>query len=299
MVNTFTVHQSSSTIMISLLKMHGLGNDFVVLDNREGKLPALDWQRIADRHKGVGCDQVVVLEPSAKADIFMRIYNADGSEVESCGNASRCVAWLLASPSSSPWKGEGRGEGQKKQIRIETRAGVIEAQVESADSITMDMGMPRLGWKEIPLKEKKDTLNLRIGKGGLKNPVAVNIGNPHMVFFVSDSDAVPLAELGPALERHPLFPRHANVGVAQVMAKDSIRLRVWERGAGMTLACGTGACAALVAAHRRGLTGRKAIVHLPGGSLHIEWREEDGHVLMTGPAAVSFRGTLEVSAFSV
>ncbi len=261
--------------MITFLKMHGCGNDFVVLDNRDGKLPALNWRLLADRHFGIGCDQVVVMEPSKKADVFMRIFNADGSEVESCGNASRCVAWLVRN---------------KGIVRIETLAGVIEAQVKNQDYITVDMGRPRFGWREIPLGEKKDTLHLRIGKGALKNPVAVNMGNPHMIFFVPDVNAIPFAELGAALERHPLFIKRANVSIAQIEGHNKIILRVWERGAGLTLACGTAACATLAGAHRRRLMERKASVHLPGGVLDIEWREDD-HVLMTGPAATSLRGS--------
>ncbi len=265
--------------------MHGAGNDFVVIDNRKGGLPALDWGKLADRHFGIGCDQVVILQNSDKADVLMRIFNADGGEVESCGNASRCVAWLI-------------GKETGKPVRIHTLAGVIEASIAKDAQVTINMGPPRLDWNEIPLSEPKDTLHLGIASDALKDPVGVNMGNPHMVFFVSDALAVPLATLGPALEHHPLFPERANVGVAQVDAKDKITLHVWERGAGLTLACGTGACAALVAAHRRNLTGRKATVQLPGGVLFIEWRESDNAVLMTGPAAVSFKGEFDPDGFA-
>jgi diaminopimelate epimerase len=268
--------------------MHGLGNDFVVLDNRGGKLPALNWAKIADRHFGIGCDQVVIMETSAKADVFMRIYNADGGEVESCGNASRCVASLIHIEAPA-----------RKAVTIETLAGVIEASFAGDGNVTMDMGAPGLEWEDIPLKEKSDTLHLPIASGALRDPVAVSMGNPHMVFFVDDVSAVPLDALGPELERHPLFPKRANVGVAQVESRDRIRLRVWERGAGLTLACGTGACAALVAAFCRGLTGKKARVTLPGGTLLIEWRGEDNHVLMTGPAAISFEGKFNEKSFTV
>jgi diaminopimelate epimerase len=275
--------------MIPFLKMHGLGNDFVVIDNRKSQWSALNWGKIADRHFGIGCDQVVVLEKSAQADVFMRIFNSDGGEVESCGNASRCVAWMLRSQKP--------GARSQKSVTIETLAGVIEAWVADDARVTIDMGEPRLKWREIPLKEKTDTLHLMITKGPLKDPAAVNIGNPHMVFFIPDVNAVPLHELGSDLETHPLFPTRVNVGVAQVESKDRLALRVWERGAGLTLACGTGACAALVAAHLRGLTGRKAEVRLPGGSLLIEWREDDNHVLMTGPAALSFKGEIDPQGY--
>jgi diaminopimelate epimerase len=176
---------------------------------------------------------------------------------------------------------------------IETLAGIVEAQVRDEHAITIDMGAPRFGWREIPLAERADHRHLKIGQGPLQDPVAVSMGNPHMVFFVPDAAAVPLHELGPELEVHPMFPARANVGVVQVESKDRIALRVWERGAGLTLACGTGACAALVAAHLRGLTGRKAQVKLPGGILLIEWREDDEHLLMTGPAAVTFEGKFD------
>lgn len=262
--------------MIPFLKMHGAGNDFVVLDARKEALPALDWRLLADRNFGIGCDQIVVLEPSRKAAVRMRIINADGSEVNSCGNASRCVGWLLAR------------EGAKNPVTVETAAGIISAEVRG-DQVTVDMGPARLEWHEIPLAHEMDTLHPAIAEGELQNPVAVSMGNPHIVFFVPDAQKVPLAALGPKLERHALLPERANIGVAQIVSEHEIILRVWERGSGLTLACGTGACAALVAAHRRGLTGRKAQVRLPGGALTVEWRQ-DGHVLMTGPAALVFKG---------
>lgn len=275
--------------MIPFLKMHGLGNDFVIFDNRKGGMPALHMEKIANRNFGIGCDQVIVLEKSDKADVFMRIFNADGSEARSCGNASRCVAAFLRS--------EKPGARKIKSFTIETLAGVIEAWVEGDGQVTVNMGAPGLEWSAIPLAQKADTLHLKISAGALADPVAVSMGNPHMVFFVPDAAAVPLGKLGAELEAHPLFPEHANVGVAQVDAKDHITLRVYERGAGLTFACGTGACAALVAAHRRGLAGRKARVALPGGVLHIEWREEDNAVLMTGPATLSFKGELAAEEY--
>ncbi len=265
------------------LKMHGLGNDFVVIDaRREPYAPTeAEVRAIADRKTGVGCDQFIVLEPAGhpEAAAFMRIRNADGSEVGACGNASRCVGWLLLE--------ETGGE----RIVFQTAAGLLEASRADGGLITVDMGPTNLEWTAIPLAQPLDTLHLPIEQGGVSDPVAVNMGNPHCVFFVDDAEAVPLAEIGPGLEHHPLFPERTNVEFASVESPTRIRMRVWERGAGITQACGTGACATAVAAARRGLTERKADVVLDGGTLTIEWRE-DGRVLMTGPIAVSFTGRL-------
>jgi diaminopimelate epimerase len=266
---------------IAFLKMHGLGNDFVVIDARKHAI-ALDEaaaRRIADRRRGVGCDQVIVIEPARNghADAFMRIRNSDGGEVGSCGNATRCVASLLMA------------ESGKKTARLETLAGVLEAEAHG-EAIAVDMGPARFDWRDIPLSEPRDTLHLNLSAGPLKDPCAVSMGNPHAVFFVQDAEAIDLATLGSKLEHDKLFPERANIGVAQVVAPDRIRLRVWERGAGLTLACGTGACAALVAANRRGLAKRAAMLLLDGGALDIEWRD-DGHVIMSGPVATSFTGT--------
>lgn len=269
---------------LSFIKMHGLGNDFVVFDARR-EPPRLDTaavRRIADRRLGVGCDQLIVIEPSSKADAFMRIYNADGGEVGACGNATRCVAHLLM------------GESGAEAATIETVAGLLRAGARNDGAVEVDMGPARLDWREIPLAEARDTLHLGIGAGALQDPVGVNVGNPHAVFFVGDAEAVALADLGPGLEHHPLFPERANIEAATVIAPDRIRLRVWERGAGITQACGTGACATLVAAARRGLTGRSATVILDGGALDIAWAD-DNHVLMSGPVATSFTGTLDPS----
>ena len=266
------------------IKMHGLGNDFVVLDRRAGGR-ALDGARaraVADRHVGVGCDQVIVIEPSETgvADAAMRIFNADGSEVAACGNATRCVAALLFR------------ERNTDHVTIETGAGLLDAAAAPGGLITVDMGPARTAWQEIPVAEALDTLHMGIAEGALRDPVGVNMGNPHAVFFVDDVAKIPLDKIGPKLERHRLFPERANIGVAQILSKERLRLRVWERGAGITLACGTGACAAVVAAHRRNLTGRKVEVLVDGGTLLIEWAD-DGHVLMTGPAATSFTGDLD------
>ena len=263
---------------VPFIKMHGLGNDFVVLDARAAPLPgAMTPARaaaLAHRHTGIGCDQLIVLEPSTRADFAMRIYNNDGGEVEACGNATRAVG-LLAGGSA----------------RIETTAGELVT-MNGDTGIAVDMGQPRLDWQAIPLAYAMDTLALPVGWDGLDQPSAVNMGNPHVIFFVPDADAVPLGEIGPVIEHDPLFPARVNVNVATVVDRKTIRLRVWERGAGLTLACGTGACATAVAAMRRGLVERKVTVHLPGGALVIGWGD-DGRVTMTGPATESFRGTFE------
>ncbi|MCH7956269.1 MAG: diaminopimelate epimerase [Proteobacteria bacterium] len=268
---------------IPFTKMHGLGNDFVVLDARRGplRIGARQARAIADRHTGIGCDQVIVIEPPANglADAFMRIRNADGGEVAACGNGTRCVAAMIMKEKNST------------HAVIETAAGVLDAQAKADGLIAVDMGPAATDWRDIPLAGPADTLHLDIAAGPLSDPVAVNMGNPHAVFFVDDAEAVPLDSLGPQIERHEMFPRATNVEVAQVLSGSEIRLRVWERGVGITLACGSGACAALVAASRRGLTGRAADVVVDGGRLGIEWLD-DGHVRLTGPVAVSFTGTL-------
>ena len=268
------------------IKMHGLGNDFVVLDARKERLKLKDEtvRAIADRRLGVGCDQVLVLEkPKAKgADVFMRIRNADGSEAEACGNGTRCVADLVMR------------ENGRERVTVETLAGLLAAHQAREHGVSVDMGEPRLGWREIPLARDCDTLNVPLTLGPLIVPVCTSMGNPHATFFVPDAEAIDLATLGPRLEHDPIFPERANIGVAQLLSPARLRFRVWERGAGITVACGSGACAALVAAARRGLTGRKAEIVLDGGTLEIEWAA-DGHVVMTGPVAVSFTGTLDPS----
>ena len=269
---------------VPFFKMHGLGNDFVVLDFRRGAIPlgAAAARRLADRRTGIGCDQVILLEPPRHpaAQVLMRIRNADGSESGACGNASRCVADLLHRETRDP------------RMRIETAAGLLEAEALTDGSFAVDMGPARMAWHEIPLSRAMDTGRVDLTLGPLSEPVCTSIGNPHATFFVDDVDAVNLAALGPALEHHPLFPERANIGIAEIADRRSIRLRVWERGGGITPACGTGACAALVAAHRRGLTERRADVELDGGVLDIAWRA-DGHVIMTGPATLSFEGVFD------
>ena len=269
---------------IPFVKMHGLGNDFVVLDARARPL---DWseegyRRVADRRTGIGCDQFMVLRPpAADGDVFMEIRNADGGEVEACGNGTRCVAALLFD------------ERGRDDAAVETVAGTLRAARGPDGLVRVDMGPARLAWDEIPLARPADTLGLDLAHGPLERPTATNIGNPHATFFVEDAEAVDLECWGPRVEHDLSFPERANVGVAEMQGRDAMRLRVWERGVGVTRACGTGACAAVAAAVRRGLGARRMEVRLDGGALGIEWRESDGHLLMTGPAAVSFRGELE------
>jgi diaminopimelate epimerase len=350
---------------IPFKKMNGLGNDFVIIDARGEslRLSAALAGAIADRTRGAGCDQVIVLEPSHAADVFMRILNADGSEVSACGNASRCVAALL------------HPELGRQRLTIETRAGILDAEIAGSGLVTVDLGRPRFRWDEIPLSHPFDDtraidLTYALADGRvLERPGAINVGNPHCIFWVEDADSYDLAAFGSALEHHALFPERANISLAEIieektpsirpspqgesgpssapsqlgdavtpsplaeripalapspppypladaaapgnkLAKASlwegvgvrgdlpsrIRLRVWERGTGITRACGTAACATAVAAARTGRTGRSVSVDLPGGVLAIEWREGDGHILMTGPAAMEFEGALHVNA---
>jgi len=270
-------------------KMHGCGNDFVVFDDRSGALGFTQARAaaLADRRTGIGCDQFIVMEqapPGSGADVFMRIRNPDGTEAGACGNATRCVAWLLAEQS-----------GRTHQV-VRTVAGNLPADVLPDGRVTVDMGAARLDWPDIPLARATNTLHLDLALGPVADPAAASMGNPHATFFVPDVAALAVAELGPSLEHDPLFPERANIGFAQILSPGRIRLRVWERGAGLTRACGSGACAALVNAHRRGLTGRRATVLVDGGELDIAWRD-DGHVLMTGPIATAFTGDVDLDAF--
>jgi len=267
-------------------KMHGLGNDFVVLDTRATGLTLAPEQirAIADRKTGVGCDQFIIMEPAqdAHADVFMRILNSDGSEVEACGNATRCIADLIMEQTG------------RDQTVIETVAGLLDAHPTEDGRISVDMGLVKLDWREIPLADAVDTGSLSLKIGPLANPVAINVGNPHAVFFVEDAEAIDLERWGPIIENNEMFPKKINVEVVQVLANDQLRMRVWERGVGITRACGTGACASLIAAARRKLTGRRADVILDGGPLEIEWMA-DNHVQMTGPVARSFSGIIDPS----
>jgi diaminopimelate epimerase len=267
---------------VPFVKMHGLGNDFVVLDGRAEPLPQVSAtlaMGLANRHTGIGCDQLIVLEPSALADFRMRIFNPDGSEVGACGNASRAVGLLHGAAA-----------------RIETDGGIIEAQP-AAGGIAVDMGKPRFDWDAIPLAYAMDTLAMPVGWEELESPAAVNVGNPHVVFFTPDCDALDLGRLGPLIETDPLFPERINVNACTIESRSAIRLRVWERGAGLTRACGTGACATAIAAMRRGFVDRAVTVTLPGGPLLIEWGADD-HITMTGPATESFRGSFDPADFA-
>jgi len=272
--------------MLSFRKMHGLGNDFVVLDGRAAPLGLTRAEIVvlADRRRGIGCDQLIIMEPpAAGADVFMGIHNPDGSEAGACGNATRCIASLIAA------------ETGKAQVVVRTISGDLPSEAAQNGLWQVDMGPARLGWRDVPLAQEADTLHVPLACGPVADPAACSMGNPHANFFVPDLDALPISELGPRLEHDPIFPDRANIGFVQVMSPDHLRLVVWERGAGLTLACGSGACAAMVNAHRRGLTGRAARISMPGGDLFMEWRQ-DGHVLMTGPVATAFTGQVDPKA---
>lgn len=278
----------TATAPIPFRKMNGLGNDFVVLDARVGKF-ALSGdvaRAISDRDHGIGCDQFIVLERSPRADVLMRIFNADGGEVEACGNAMRCVAIVIAAEKGAPVSS------------IETKAGVLSATVLADGTVSVDMGVPRFGWEDIPLSEPfHDTRKIELQIGPIDAPIlhspsVVNIGNPHCIFWVDDPAAHDLARFGPLLENHPIFPSRANISLAQVASASELIVRTWERGVGLTRACGTAACASAVAAARKNLTGRKVAVQLPGGRLAIDWNDDD-HVIMSGPAELDYESTLD------
>ena len=271
------------------LKMHGCGNDFVVIDARATTLaltPAIA-AHIADRHRGIGCDQFIVLEPPTKpgADVFMRIRNPNVTEAGDCGNATRCVAHLFAA------------ETGRTTCTVQTISGLLPARLLPDGRVEVDMGLARMAWADIPLAARADTLNLDLAAPGVHTPAACSMGNPHATFFVDDLDAIDISAIGPALEHAPIFAEGANIGFAQILSPTRLRLRVWERGAGLTLACGSGACATLVNASRRGLTGRRVEIVADGGVLEVEWRP-DWHVMMTGPVATSFQGNIDLAALS-
>lgn len=261
-------------------KMHGLGNDFIVFDARNAPVQMTGGRAraLADRRTGIGCDQLILIEPGQAADARMRIFNADGGEVESCGNAARAVALLLGGESN-----------------VETEGGLIRLSAQEGGAL-VDMGMPRFGWEEIPLAYAMDTAAMPVAWETLAGPAAVNVGNPHIVFFVGDCDAVELDRLGPLIEHDPLFPERINVNVAEVTGPASLRLRVWERGAGLTRACGTGACATAVAAIRARKVASPVTVSLPGGDLSISWAETET-IRMTGPATHVYEGEIELERF--
>jgi diaminopimelate epimerase len=278
---------------VPFLKMNGLGNDFVVIDARRRKVAVgrEAARAIGDRHRGVGFDQLLLIgEGKNGADAEMRIWNADGDEVESCGNGARCVASLVLD------------ETGKNRMTLWTKGGLLDCMRASDGRITVDMGPPKLDWQDIPLAERMDTRTIDIKVGPIDAPVlygpsAVNMGNPHCIFFVENGDRHDLQKIGPMLEFHPLFPERANITIAEIKSRGEIRARVWERGVGQTLACGTAACATAVSAARRRMADRKVRVVLDGGPLDIEWRESDNHVLMTGPAELSFSGVLPARYF--
>ncbi len=270
---------------LSFRKMHGTGNDFVVLDGRSKPLELTREQvrRLCDRHFGIGCDQLVVLGASTTADASMRIYNCDGGEIATCGNATRCVADLLMQETGKP------------EASIETKAGIRAGSRAEDGAVTVNMGAPKLSWQDIPLSESRNPLHLGLEEGLLRDPAAVSMGNPHAIFFVRDLAHIRLHEWGPTLEHHPLFPQGANISAVQVLDTGHIKMQVWERGTGLTLACGSAACAAVVAGVEREMTGRNVAVELPGGTLHIRWQPgTSGDVLMSGPVAYVFEGEIEL-----
>ncbi len=269
-------------------KMNGLGNDFVVLDARQNTIAISESQAraIADRKSGIGCDQLIVMEKSNFADVRMRIWNAEGGEVPSCGNASRCIADLIFD------------EKHTGQATIETLGGLLVATKAGEKLVTIDQGVPKFGWAEIPLSEPfADTRHIELQVGPIDAPLihspsVVNVGNPHCIFWVNDLDVVDFSRVGPMLENHPMFPERANISLAKVVARDHVILKVWERGAGLTQACGTAACATMAAGHRIKIIDAKCKISLPGGDLFMAVNEANGHILMTGPATYDFEGTL-------
>ncbi len=272
--------------MLPFAKMNGIGNSILVVDER-GRTPVITGDMAKRLCQGdLAFEQMMVLSDAARpdSDAIVRIFNQDGSRAGACGNGTRCVAWVMSET------------GSNDALRLDIDGTAISCRRDGPLTFTVDMGPPRLEWRDIPLREAADTLAVDLGpildEAGLQRPVAVSMGNPHAIFFVPEVAAVDLAEWGPRFECHPMFPDRANISFAEVEAADRITLRVWERGAGPTLACGSAACATLVAASRRGLAGRHARVALPGGVLDLAWRD-DGHVLMTGPVALEHRGHVE------
>jgi diaminopimelate epimerase len=273
---------------LDFVKMHGIGNDFVVLDARPGGgaaglvLSQDQARHLADRHFGIGCDQFLIIASAdvPEADITMLILNSDGSEAKACGNGSRCVADLVMA------------ETDADELAISTKGGLIHAR-RVGDDVSIDMGIVKLDWADIPLAQAMDTMAVDLGRPNLPPAITVNMGNPHAVHIVDDAEAIDLAAIGPILEHHEFFPERANIEFISRLDQDVIRMRVWERGSGITIACGTGACASAVAAARAGLTGRQVEVVLDGGRLSIDWRE-DGHVIMTGPSTISFYGRIDL-----
>ena len=278
----------STPAAIPFRKMNGLGNDFVVLDGRQRPLHITEEiaRAIANRETGIGCDQLIVMEKSDVADVAMRIWNAEGGEVQSCGNASRCVADLLFD------------EMHSDAVTIMTIGGFLAARKAGTHMVTIDQGKPKFGWRDIPLSEAfADTRHIELQVGPIDKPLihspsVVNVGNPHCIFWVDDLDVVDFSRIGPMLENHPLFPERANISLAKVVARNHVMLKVWERGAGLTKACGTAACATMAAGHRIKIIDAACRISLPGGDLTMSVNEENGHVIMTGPAAYDYEGFL-------
>jgi diaminopimelate epimerase len=270
-------------------KMHGQGNDFVVVDGirQEIALTPARARRLADRHRGIGCDQVLLVERARDPanDFRYRIFNADGGEVEQCGNGARCFARFVLD----------EGLTDKREIRVETASGVIAPRIESSGQVTVDMGAPRFDPREVPFlaSQAREAHSLEVGGQSILASV-LSMGNPHAVQFVDDVEHAPVTSQGPLLERHPAFPQRVNAGYAQVVSRGHLRLRVWERGAGETLACGTGACAAVVAGIRRGLLDGDVRVTTRGGDLRIRWPGDNAPVMMTGDAVRVFDGEIEI-----
>jgi diaminopimelate epimerase len=270
------------------VKMHGLRNDFIIVDGRRDpyRPSAETISRICDRREGVGGDELLIVNPprsvpeSKNAYAFVRIFNPDGREVEACGNATRCVGWLFMQ------------ERRCAEVVVDTIGGLLKCREAGEKQVAVEMGSLRTGWQDIPLSRAMDTLHLGIGAGPLQDPVGMNIGNPHAVFFVDDLDAIDMINLGPQLQNHPLFPEEANIGAAQLIDAKTLKLSVWERPGVLTTACGTGACVAVGAAHRRGLTVEKQMtVIMPAGSVEIEL-QDDERVVMTGPVEICYTGYL-------
>jgi len=274
---------------LSFTKMHGLGNDFVVIDaiNQSVSLSPEQVRFIADRHHGIGCDQLLLVEAANSSDVDFRyrIFNADGSEVDQCGNGARCFAQFVVE----------KGLTQKTQISVETASGIIRPQLEAGGQVTVDMGIPRFAPGSLPFDAKVESDHYLIAINDADVEIgAVSMGNPHAIVLVDDVSVAPVNRLGAAIEGHALFPRRVNVGFMQVVSRDSIRLRVFERGAGETRACGTGACAAVAVAHRWGMVDDAVSVGLPGGQLLIHWPGGESPLLMTGSAQTVFTGTIEI-----
>jgi diaminopimelate epimerase len=276
-------------MQIEFTKMHGAGNDVIVFDApRDGSLPtAAQWRALADRHKGIGFDQAMVIEPPRRAgtQAYYRIFNADGGEVEQCGNGVRCVAAFLLR----------RGDVANGEILLDSPAGLIRARIHDPHLVSVDMGEPNFDPKSLPFDASAEAHVYPLSVAGTEVEIgAVSMGNPHAVLTVSSVANAPVDRLGPAIERHPRFPKRVNVGFMEIVDKSRIRLRVYERGAGETLACGTGACAAVAVGRRHGRLDATVAVELPGGELEITWNGPGEHIWMKGPAAVSFTGLVEI-----